>query len=251
MNQHHELRIQHLSGGSKEGKQILSDVTCVFDSRKIYAIMGPNGSGKSTLANMIMGNPEFTMTASEKGSLWFDTDCFDSYGTDRRAQLGLFLAFQNPIAVPGVSVVQLLRSAYQTTHKEKNISMTSFMGEIQKYRDMLHIDATLLGRSIHDGFSGGERKKIELLQALLLHPSFAIFDEIDTGLDVDALRLVAAGIHELHDAGVGVILITHYQRLLKYVTPQTVYVFSAGKLVSTGTNTLAKRIEKEGYQIVK
>ena len=250
MKQQHELHIHHLTGGVKDGQQILHDISCSFESDKMYAIMGPNGSGKSTFAGMLMGNPQFIVEPSKKGTLWFDTVCFDEYSTEARAKLGLFLAFQSPIAVSGVTVIQLLRSAYQAKQEQKTISMTALLGEIEKYRDMLHIDPSLLKRSINDGFSGGERKKVELLQALILHPTFAVFDEIDTGLDVDALRIVAAGINALHDCGTGIILITHYQRLLKYVTPQVVYVFRSGRLVQTGTNTLAKHIEEKGYQIV-
>lgn len=189
--------------------------------------------------------------------------------TEERAKAGLYLAIQSPIAIPGVSVMQLLRSSYQEIHKSSSgkieekqaiqnpvlarrwqangMGLSEFVSLVKRYAHTLRLDESFLGRSIHDGFSGGEKKKVEMLQALVLAPKFAIFDEIDTGLDVDALRVVGKGIELLRQRGTGVIVITHYNRILRYVTPDVVHVLVHGKMVDTGTAALAKKIEKEGY----
>ncbi len=228
------LTVSHLSAKTKEGKEILHDVSLSFSSSKVYAVMGPNGSGKSTLAHALMGNSEYNI----QGNIIFNRKHIEKILTEERARLGLFLSYQSPVAIPGVSVMQLLRTAY---HSEKCMALT------QLYAKVLHIDQALLTRSIHDGFSGGERKKIELLQALVLKPAFALFDEIDTGLDVDALKVVAHGINMLKKAGTGVIMITHYKRLLSYVPVDIVYVLSKGKLLKIGNRQLVTAIERKGY----
>lgn len=243
MNKKNNLIIDHVHAALENKKEILHDVSLTFSQKNIYAIMGPNGSGKSTLAHVIMGNPMYFV----KGNILFGNIDILKKSTTDRARSGLFLSFQSPQAVSGVSVVQILRTAYQETHNDKN-NLVQCMDSIKKYADKLHIEKELLSRSIHDGFSGGERKKIELLQALVLKPTFAIFDEIDTGLDVDALRLIGKGIMELHKNGTGVILITHYKRLLTYVPVDRVFVLLNGRVVKAGNKELVDLIEKQGYK---
>lgn len=235
------LSISKLTAKTIKGKEILHDVSLLFDSSKVYAVMGPNGSGKSTLAYVFMGSPEY----KAEGKIQLDGKNIHDLSTDARARLGIFLSYQSPVAIPGVTVVNLLRTAYQAVHGAMSIRL--FMTMLRKHAKELRIDKMLLERSIHDGFSGGEKKKIELLQALVLKPKFAIFDEIDTGLDVDALKVVAYGINKLKKAGTGVIMITHYKRLLSYIPVDVVYVLAQGRVVKTGDRKLVLRIEQKGY----
>ncbi len=243
---------------SADGKEILRGINLTVRSGEVHAVMGPNGGGKSTLAYALMGHPGYNVTASIK----IGTKRLDNLPTEERAKLGLFLALQNPIAVPGVTVRSLLRTAYEVRYPTKkdvvqnpilarrnvgSLSIIEFMNMLNNFAKQLHIDESFLSRGIHDGFSGGEKKKIEMLTALVLSPKFAIFDEIDTGLDVDALRVVAKGIDILVKHGTGVIIVTHYQRILKYVKPDVVYILVSGKIVKTGTANLAKIIEDKGY----
>jgi Fe-S cluster assembly ATP-binding protein len=225
--------------------------------------MGPNGGGKSTFAYALMGHPLYkTQITNSKSQITLNGKNIIDLPTEVRAKLGLFLALQNPIAVPGVTVIHLLRTAYEELHgakKEKTqnpllmkrnigtMTIEAFMTMVKKYAGQLHIEESFLSRGIHDGFSGGEKKKIEMLTALVLTPKFAIFDEIDTGLDVDALKIVAKGIVLLAKNGTGVIIVTHYQRILKYVKPDVVHILVDGKIVKTGTSDLAKVIEEKGY----
>jgi len=236
------LTISHLSVATQAGMEILHDVSLSFASSKVYAVMGPNGSGKSTLAHVLMGNPEYKI----KGQLLLNRKNIEKLSTEERARHGLFLSYQSPVAIPGVSVVNLLRTATDSLHGKK-VSLSHLIKQIHTYAKELRIDPTLLERGIHDGFSGGERKKIELLQALVLKPTFVIFDEIDTGLDVDALRVVAKGINVLKENGTGVVMITHYKRLLSYIPVDVVYVLSKGKVVKTGDRKLVTVIERKGY----
>jgi len=255
------LSLQHIQASLHSGKSILSDISMSFTAGNIHVIMGPNGSGKSTLANVLMGNPEYSV----KGKIYVGKTDISTLTTSERAKKGIFLAFQSPIAISGVSVIHLIRSAYQELYPSTKVvskmhnpalskryassgmSITELLDAVKKYASMLHIDEALLSRSIHEGFSGGERKKIEVLQALVLRPTFAIFDEIDTGLDVDALKIVAHGIEVLQKQGTGCIIITHYQRLLMYLHPDTVTVIKKGTVVQTGNAELAKKIEGSGY----
>ncbi len=249
---------------SVDGKLILNGVSFTVAPGQVHAIMGPNGGGKSTLAYVLMGS----LTYEYRGQIKIDGKNSIKLSPQERAKAGLFLAFQTPIALPGVNVVNLLRSAYQAVygktkmHEKKSIqnpllarrlqstgmSLVDFTKKLKEYAKFLHIDDAFLHRGIGDGFSGGEKKKMEMLQALVLSPKFAIFDEIDTGLDVDALAIVAAGIGLLKKQGTGVIIITHYQRILKYVKPDVVHILVAGKIVDIGTAQLAKKIEEKGYQ---
>lgn len=256
------LSLQHIRANLLSGKPIITDISMDFTAGGIHVIMGPNGSGKSTLAGVLMGNPEYHV----KGKIVLGKTDISTLSTTDRAKKGIFLAFQSPVPIAGVSVIHLLRSAYQELHPSKasvaskmhnpalakryassGMSITELLSTVKRYASLLHIDESLLSRSIHEGFSGGERKKIEVLQALVLRPVFAIFDEIDTGLDVDALKIVAHGIELLQKQKTGCIIITHYQRLLTYLHPDTVTVIKKGSIVQTGDARLVKLIEKKGY----
>jgi Fe-S cluster assembly ATP-binding protein len=264
MKQKNTFTIDKLQASIEE-KEILRGISFSAKSGEVHAIMGPNGSGKSTLAYATMGHPAYTI--GEKSKVFINGKNILEVPTEDRAKAGLFLAFQAPIAVPGVSVVNLLRTAYQEMYGDKDVkeekgknallakrwqasgmTIGQFMTMLKNDAKELKIDETFLSRGIHDGFSGGEKKKIEMLQALILSPKFAIFDEIDTGLDVDALKVVAKGIDMLSKRGTGVIIITHYQRILKYVKPDVVHILVKGKIVKTGKASLAKEIEEKGYQ---
>ncbi len=244
---------------SIDSKLILRGLSLKAKSGEVHAVMGPNGGGKSTLAYVLLGHPAY----ETKGKIVINKKNIFNLPTEERAKAGLFLALQSPIAVPGVTVTNLLRTAYEELHgvKKENtqnpllarrtvgsMPIREFMGLIKKHAKELHIEESFLSRGIHDGFSGGEKKKMEMLQALVLAPKFAIFDEIDTGLDVDALKVVASGIATLARNGTGVIIITHYQRILKYVKPDVVHILVNGKIVKTGKAGLAKEIEDKGYE---
>src|SRR5258706_2049121 len=248
MKQHHDILAVDNLHASIEKKEILRGITFAISSREVHAIMGPNGSGKSTLAYVLMGHPSYRTENSEyKSQIKINGKNIIEASTEDRAKAGLFLALQSPVAVPGVTVVNLLRTAYQEIYGKNDkentaanpilarrwqgggVSIGEFTKMLKGYAKELHIDESFLSRGVHDGFSGGEKKKIEMLQALVLSPKFAIFDEIDTGLDVDALKVVARGVEILSKNGTGVIIITHYQRILKYVKPDVVHILVQGK----------------------
>ena len=235
------LEIKNLT--VKAGKKvILKDVSFTFEKSKTYAIMGPNGSGKSTLAKVIMGHPDYEVVA---GRVIYDGQDITDYPVHKRAKLGLFLGFQNPLELSGVSVVELLQTAL--TGKKRILEIRR---EVIKTARELKIRNELVNRSLNMGASGGERKKLELLQATILDPKAAIFDEIDTGVDVDALRVIAGLLNKtfIHRAGKILVLITHYNRILNYVVPDQVLVMIDGKIVKTGPANLAKEIEEKGYE---
>lgn len=233
-----------------DGKEIIKGLSLTVRSGEIHVIMGPNGSGKSTLAYALMGHPGLEVRG---GKLELGKKSIHNLKPNERAKLGLFLAFQNPHTVSGVSVSNLLRAAYHSVKRGKlgNLERSSifeFNKRLESLAVELGIDKAFLQRSLNDGFSGGEKKKIEMLQALVLEPKVAIFDEIDTGLDIDALKVVAKGIASLKSKGAGTLIITHYQRLLHYVKPDYVHILIDGKIVQSGGYDLAEKIEREGYK---
>ena len=221
-------------------KPLLDDISFDFRPAKTYALMGPNGSGKSTLASAIMGHPELSYSRHSK--LLLGKKNIRDISPDKRAKLGIFLSFQTPLALPGVTVFALLRMAL-----EKQMDPIAIHKKVKAYATELNIKDELLTRSLNDGFSGGEKKKLEALQAVLLSPQFAIFDEIDTGVDVDALKTIAHFLKKHLPKTTTCVFITHSTRLLKYIKPQEVLIIKNGKLVARGKNSLAKQIEKTGF----
>jgi Fe-S cluster assembly ATP-binding protein len=243
------LEIKNLRVALEDGTEIVKGVDLSVDLNEKHAIMGPNGSGKSTLAYALMGHPAYEIT---EGEILLDGENIVEAGADERAQKGLFLAFQYPHAIPGVTVTSFLRSAINAIRKAKAgqddpIPVKEFRTEILAAMERLKVPRELASRYLNDGFSGGEKKRVEILQMALLQPKIAILDETDSGLDIDALRIVAKGVNELVGPGMGALLITHYQRILNYVTPDHVHVFVGGKIVASGGQELAHTLEAEGY----
>jgi len=239
-------------------KLILKDINLAINPGEVHVIMGPNGSGKSTLAGVLMGNPTYEVK-SQKSKVKIDNKDILDLRPDERARMGLFLAFQNPVGIPGVSVANLLRTAYSLKTKNKDnkkkktlhnpvLSVWEFNERLIEKAKKLGIPAEFLKRSLNEEFSGGEKKKLEMLQAIVLAPKYAIFDEIDTGLDVDALKVTSGGIEELRKEGTGILIITHYQRILRFVKPDFVHILIKGSIVATGDYKLAKEVEKNGYK---
>ncbi|MEK7519071.1 MAG: Fe-S cluster assembly ATPase SufC [Patescibacteria group bacterium] len=237
------LTVDHLAV-RVEGKDILHDVSFAIGAGEVHALMGPNGSGKSTLANALMGHPRYTITS---GSLKLDGKDITFAKPDERAQAGLFLSFQYPVEIPGVSVQNFLRTAWRSLHNGK-LDHKAFTVRFQQALADLQIDPTFAKRAINEGFSGGEKKRMEMLQLAVLQPKFVILDETDSGLDVDALKVVAAGIERARHAGIGILLITHYPRLLEYVVPNFVHVLVQGRITQSGGKDLAYEIERVGYK---
>ena len=227
-----------------EGKEILKGIDLVVPQGEVHAIMGPNGSGKSTLANVIMGRPGYQVTG---GQILFKGEDITLLRPDRRAQMGLFLAFQYRTEIPGVSVVNFLRSAYNSVKGEKT-SALAFRKRLKEKMTMLGIEDPMVARYVNQGFSGGEKKKNEVLQLAVLEPDMAILDETDSGLDIDALKSVANGITSLMGPDLGVLLITHYQRILNYITPDRIHVMMDGRIVLSGGPELAHELEAKGYE---
>jgi Fe-S cluster assembly ATP-binding protein len=227
-----------------ESKEILKGVTLAIKPGEFHVVMGPNGSGKSTLTYALMGHPSYEVT---RGTAKIGKKSLLGLEADKRAKLGVMLAFQNPLAVAGVTLSHFLRTAFRQLHREKSKSVIELHKEMISHARSLGLDESFLKRSLNDGFSGGEKKKAEMLQLLTLKPKFGIFDEIDTGLDVDALKTVAAGISALQSQGSGILLITHYQRILNYLSPTHVHIMVNGKFVKEGGPELVKQIEEKGY----
>lgn len=227
-----------------DGNEILKGLNLSLDKGDIHALMGPNGSGKSTLAYVLTGRPGYEVT---RGKVLYKGEDVLDLPPDERAQRGIFLAFQYPTEVPGVSVVNFLRTAYNAIHPDEQMSAMQFRMYLQEKVDLLEIQSELVDRYVNQGFSGGEKKRAEILQMAVLHPELAIMDETDSGLDIDALKHVSAGVNKLAGEDVGILLITHYQRLLNYITPTRVHVLIAGQIVKSGGFELAEELEAEGY----
>jgi Fe-S cluster assembly ATP-binding protein len=245
------LELKNLHVALEDGTEIVKGVDLAVDPNEVHAVMGPNGSGKSTLAYALMGHPAYRIT---EGDVLLDGESILDLEADERAQRGLFLAFQYPHAVPGVTVTSFLRSAINSIRKAKNggeddpIPIPEFRKEIFAQMDRLKVSRELASRYLNDGFSGGEKKRVEILQMAMLKPRIAVLDETDSGLDIDALRVVAGGVKELVGPGMGALVITHYQRILDYITPDFVHVFSDGRIVEEGGPELAHKLEAEGYE---
>jgi len=233
---------------SIEGKKILDDFNLTINQGEIHAIMGPNGSGKSTLANVLAGNEDYEVNSGK--IIFKDEDLLD-LNIEERAQSGIFLAFQYPVEIPGVNITPFLQASINSKLKKKNkpeLDTLSFAKLLRKKAEDLGISSDMLKRSINTGFSGGEKKRYEILQMSILNPEFTIFDETDSGLDVDALRIVTEGINRFKNNNNSFLIITHYQKLLDYIKPDHVHVMRNGKLVKSGDISLAIEIEKSGYQ---
>jgi Fe-S cluster assembly ATP-binding protein len=227
-----------------DDKQILRGVDLTVEPGRVHALMGPNGSGKSTLAYALAGHPRYRVTG---GKVTFKGEDVLDLLPDERARLGMFLAMQYPVEVPGVSVTNFLRTAINAIRGE-DVSVREFARELREQMRLLDMDPKFAERSLNEGFSGGEKKRHEILQLALLHPELAILDETDSGLDVDALRVVADGVNRLRSPGLGVLLITHYTRILRYISPDFVHVMVDGRVVESGGPELADQLEAEGYE---
>ncbi len=227
-----------------EGKEILKGLDLTISKGEIHALMGPNGSGKSTLAYVLTGRPGYEVTA---GKVLYKGEDISPLAPDQRAKAGIFLAFQYPTEVPGVSVVNFLRTAYNAIHPDDPKGAMAFRLFLQEKVDLLEIPTELIDRYVNQGFSGGEKKRNEILQMAVLSPELAIMDETDSGLDIDALKHVSGGVNKLAGPDVGIVLITHYQRLLNYIRPDVVHVLIGGRIARTGGFELAEQLEAEGY----
>ncbi len=241
-----ELEIRGLHA-SVEGKEILKGIDLTVRQGETHALMGPNGSGKSTLANVLMGRPGYQVTS---GEVVFKGEAILGLTPDQRAQRGLFLAMQYPVEVPGVSVVNFLRTAYKAI-KGEEISALAFRKHMKEKMDLLGVEDDMVRRYVNQGFSGGEKKKNEILQLAVLAPQIAILDETDSGLDIDSLKAVATGVEKLIGPSLGVLVITHYQRILNYVHPDFVHVMMGGRIVKEGGPELARELEEKGYEGIR
>ncbi len=244
------LKIKNLHA-SVDDKEILKGINLEVNAGEVHAIMGPNGSGKSTLAAVIAGKEEFEVT---KGSVEFNGESLEEVSPEERAHKGLFLSFQYPVEIPGVSVTNFMKTAINESRKAKGLEdmpAKDMLKMIREKSEMLDIDRKFLSRSLNEGFSGGEKKRNEIFQLAMLEPKLAILDETDSGLDIDALRIVASGVNKLKSKDNAVILITHYQRLLEYIVPDFVHVLHNGKIVKSGGKELALELEEKGYDWLK
>ncbi len=233
-----------------EDREILKGVNLVVRQGEVHALMGPNGTGKSTLAYTLMGHPHYKVT---EGEVWFKGKNVLELKADERAQMGLFLAFQYPVAIPGVSLANFLRTAINAERKgrnpqDKGIPVPEFRRMLTQQMDLLKMDHSFAGRYLNDGFSGGEKKRAEVLQMAALRPEIAVMDETDSGLDIDALRVVSEGVNALRGPDLGVLVITHYQRILNYIKPDYVHIMMDGRIVETGGADLALNLEEKGYE---
>jgi Fe-S cluster assembly ATP-binding protein len=238
---------------SVQGKPILKGVNLRIEKGQVHAIMGPNGTGKSTLSNTLLGHPAYEVT---KGEMIFKGQIINDMAVDERSRMGLFLAFQYPIAIPGVTLANFVRTAMNSHRRalnseDKGIPILEFRKLLKQKMQLLEMDSSFAGRYLNDGFSGGEKKRAEILQLAALEPEIAILDETDSGLDIDALRIVAEGVNTLRGPHLGVLIITHYQRILNYVKPDFVHVMMEGKVIETGGAGLALQLEDNGYDWIR
>ncbi len=234
-----------------EDKGILNGIDLEIKAGEIHAIMGPNGSGKSTLASVITGKEEYEVT---DGQILFENEDLDEVSPEERAHKGIFMSFQYPIEIPGITTTNFIKTAINETRKargENDMPAKDMLKMLREKCDLLDIDQKFLSRSINDGFSGGEKKRNEIFQMAMLEPKLAILDETDSGLDIDALKIVANGVNKLKNQDNAVMVITHYQRLLDYIVPDYVHVLFDGKIVKSGTKDLAHELEKKGYDWIK
>ncbi len=245
-----EIKDLHASLANGEGTEIIKGLNLSIGAGEVHAIMGPNGSGKSTLSKVLAGHPGYTINS---GSIVFKGKDISELEPSERANLGLFLSFQYPVEIPGVNNANFLRMAYNSKRKylaEAEMDPLDFDDYLESKIKSLEMDSKFLSRDLNEGFSGGEKKKNEILQLLVLNPSLAILDETDSGLDIDALRIVASGINSYKNSENAVLMITHYQRLLDYVEPDYVHVLSSGRIIKTGDKKLALELEAKGYELV-
>jgi Fe-S cluster assembly ATP-binding protein len=238
---------------SIEGKEILKGFNLTIKQGEVHAIMGPNGTGKSTLAYALMGHPSYQVTG---GEVWYKGVNILDLSPDERSRLGIFLAFQYPVAIPGVTVANFLRTAINSRRRaenvnDKGIAIPEFRKALKERMEHLKMDTAFAGRYLNDGFSGGEKKRAEILQMAMLKPEIAILDETDSGLDIDALRIVSEGVNALRNNNLGVLVITHYQRILNYIKPDFVHVMLGGRIVESGDAELALHLEEHGYEWVR
>jgi Fe-S cluster assembly ATP-binding protein len=236
-----------------DGKEILKGLTLTVPKGEVHAIMGPNGTGKSTLAYTLMGHPSYEVT---EGEVWFNGRNVLEMEVDERSRAGLFLAFQYPVAIPGVTLANFLRTAVNARRRaenpeDKGVSIVEFRKLLKERMAALKMDPAFAGRYLNDGFSGGEKKRAEVLQMAVLRPEIAILDETDSGLDIDALRIVSEGVNALRGPELGVLVITHYQRILNYIKPDVVHVMMDGRIVESGGAELALHLEEHGYDWVR
>ena len=245
------LEIKNLHVAIEDGTEIVKGVDLSIDTGEVHAVMGPNGSGKSTLAYALMGHPAYVIT---EGEVLLDGENLVELGADERAQRGLFLAFQYPHAVPGVTVANFLRTAVNAVRKARAggvddpVPVSEFRKTLTEAMEQLKVPREMTSRYLNDGFSGGEKKRVEILQMALLRPRIAVLDETDSGLDIDALKTVAEGVQKLVGPDMGALVITHYQRILDYIEPDYVHVFVDGRIVEEGGPELAHRLDAEGYE---
>ena len=245
-----EIRNLHVS---IEGKEILKGLSLDLPKGEVHAIMGPNGTGKSTLAYSLMGHPSYEVT---QGEVFFNGENILDMEPDERSRAGLFLAFQYPVAIPGVTVANFIRTAVNARRRaqnpdDKGVPLLEFRKEMKAKMDMLNMDHAFGGRYLNEGFSGGEKKRAEILQMAMLKPEIAVLDETDSGLDIDALKVVSEGVNTLRGNDIGVLLITHYQRILNYIQPDVVHVMMDGRIVESGGKELALLLEDQGYEWVR
>lgn len=244
-----QLEIKNLHARIVDGDPILNGVDLTIPSGEVHALMGPNGSGKSTLAKVIAGDPSYEIT---DGDVLVDGESVLEMEPDERARAGLYLAFQYPVEVPGVSIANFLRLAINARLPEgQEISVLDFYKKLQKAVKDVNWDDSILERNLHEGFSGGEKKRSEVMQMLVLEPKYAILDETDSGLDVDALKVVSQGVNAARGANFGALVITHYQRLLNYIVPDVVHIMVKGKIIKTGPKELAMELDQKGYDWVR